>query len=53
MLKRTVVIADAKIINNFKLLCKTQGRIPGKVIEKFMEEFIKTNSPEKKLGKKA
>lgn len=53
MLKRTVIIGDASIINDFKTLCKKQGRIPSKLILSWMITFIQNNKIEsQKHGRK-
>lgn len=54
MIKRTVVIGDAKVIDEFKALCRKLGRIPGKVMIDLMAQYIVSHiSPRSARGKKA
>lgn len=42
MLKRTVVVGDANIINRFKATCKENGMIMSKVVIKLMKQYVTT-----------
>ncbi len=55
MLKRTVVIGDPVIINDFKKLCRSKGVVASKVIINLMTQYIVENTffRGKKSGKKA
>lgn len=50
MLKRTTVIGDASIINEFREICKMQDKTPSKVILGWMLTFVQKTKMKK--GKK-
>lgn len=61
-ISRTAVFGDSRIINNFKNVCKAQGRIPSKVVTDFMAGYVDSHKSDgrkevkrhgRKPGKKA